>query len=89
MSINYSAMLEIELIAMLLNKPTTVYAEHEGYVAPSIVILSAKEIDDLLDKDDYSTNYVGQCHICGEPLPRRIYSDSTEICNSCMTSLIG
>lgn len=91
---------------MALNKPTMVYAEHHGYVAPSIVVLTAKEIDDLLDNDlhehkqqlaieqqavieDYATNYVGECAMCGDPLPRRIYNDNAEICNSCLSSLIG
>lgn len=42
-------MMEIELLAMMMHKPTMVYAEHHGYVAPSMVVLSAQEIDDLLD----------------------------------------
>ena len=42
-------MMEVELLAMLMGKPTTVYAEHDGYVAPAMVLLSAQEIDDLLD----------------------------------------
>lgn len=107
MSAFYSIeMLEMELLAMLLGKPTTVYAEHHGYVAPSIVVLTPQEIDELLDNDlqehkqqlvleqqayieDYASSYVGECAMCGEPLSKRIYNKDTEICNSCLSSLIG